>query len=187
MCIRDRDKTKLITWPESEIKREELIKNFLTYKPDFDSKLGVELDNRSFEWLVEKKFNISIENILIRAIDNWSKYRLVDVPDNVIGAGDKQLMLKNIEGDGYSQGFVSDKSEFKNLRESAQFVLSNVKGVDRFKAESVPKLEKIAKKLMIPNTNYNRQETLDRKKQACLLYTSPSPRDATLSRMPSSA
>ena len=30
-------------------------------------------------------------------------------------------------------------------------------------------------------------ETLRREVQSCLLYTSPSPRDATLSRMPSSA
>ena len=30
-------------------------------------------------------------------------------------------------------------------------------------------------------------ETGERRSYACLLYTSPSPRDATLSRMPSSA
>ena len=41
------------------------------------------------------------------------------------------------------------------------------------------------------NVQYKRQQkklqTLDEDIYSCLLYTSPSPRDATLSRMPSSA
>ena len=40
----------------------------------------------------------------------------------------------------------------------------------------------------VTNTIGNRNKSKDLKsKQSCLLYTSPSPRDATLSRMPSSA
>ena len=65
------------------------------------------------------------------------------------------------------------------------FFLKNMKGVKPFKKDSpiirtkttIKKNVKLDKKTNIKNTN----------KKTCLLYTSPSPRDATLSRMPSSA
>ena len=45
----------------------------------------------------------------------------------------------------------------------------------------------ISNYLLMPLINKYRDEKQDKKFKYCLLYTSPSPRDATLSRMPSSA
>ena len=44
-----------------------------------------------------------------------------------------------------------------------------------------------AKEVIIKNQNLQDPSVFDDSIYACLLYTSPSPRDATLSRMPSSA
>ena len=41
--------------------------------------------------------------------------------------------------------------------------------------------------LMVPLMNYSDEVYTVSQNESCLLYTSPSPRDATLSRMPSSA
>ena len=69
---------------------------------------------------------------------------------------------------------------------------------DRLKSASLVKLNMIRKNVVFPNSematfptvftlaNYGK-ENLKYKRYSCLLYTSPSPRDATLSRMPSSA
>ena len=51
-------------------------------------------------------------------------------------------------------------------------------------AFQIPFLRKIKK---LPKLQFGHHKTIDTLKKSCLLYTSPSPRDATLSRMPSSA
>ena len=51
----------------------------------------------------------------------------------------------------------------------------------------LPLTSVMPKELMPINGKPNLQYILDECIEACLLYTSPSPRDATLSRMPSSA
>ena len=51
-----------------------------------------------------------------------------------------------------------------------------------FTNEQYKKIEEIAKKKGMLNSSQGLEKLL-----SCLLYTSPSPRDATLSRMPSSA
>ena len=74
------------------------------------------------------------------------------------------------------------------LKNETQFSL-NVKGNDVFEAQTFPNI-KMLKNVSVNPTKFmdiaknwiNMQEFLN-----CLLYTSPSPRDATLSRMPSSA
>ena len=57
-----------------------------------------------------------------------------------------------------------------------------------FLSEYLDKLKQLAKELnvwLIPGSFYEKTE--NETFNTCLLYTSPSPRDATLSRMPSSA
>ena len=48
-------------------------------------------------------------------------------------------------------------------------------------------LPKIDSSTIYQKKDYSNEEFLEELLESCLLYTSPSPRDATLSRMPSSA
>ena len=73
------------------------------------------------------------------------------------------------------------------LGDEADDVLTstNISDADRKKYDSVmgkfDKHFKVRKNVIYERARFNRRD------QNCLLYTSPSPRDATLSRMPSSA
>ena len=73
-----------------------------------------------------------------------------------------------------------------NRKEEQEFVLINKRAVPAFAVkETVDDLELSTKNIIV---TYNKKTgILSYSDKSCLLYTSPSPRDATLSRMPSSA
>ena len=78
---------------------------------------------------------------------------------------------------------VSDKSELAKI----------LKILKKFKVEilssgcTYKKINRLGFKSIEISDFTNSPEILDGRVKTCLLYTSPSPRDATLSRMPSSA
>ena len=68
----------------------------------------------------------------------------------------------------------------------------NFLNINQLKAVELEELFQLADNFYIPDSNTFKQDPILADKKVlnlffCLLYTSPSPRDATLSRMPSSA
>ena len=72
------------------------------------------------------------------------------------------------------------------LRATADRIAAKGKGLLAVD-ESTPTIGKRLAGINMENTEENRQAYRGMLFTTCLLYTSPSPRDATLSRMPSSA
>ena len=84
-----------------------------------------------------------------------------------------------------SSFYIINKCSFSGLTESSSF--SKQASVANFSLRGIQKLPgytQIIQNWKITNWSY---ESLLTDRKDCLLYTSPSPRDATLSRMPSSA
>ena len=71
-----------------------------------------------------------------------------------------------------------------SVKKAGEFNLNNKPNL--YYVQIVEPISEVNKTLGI-NTNQQQQLTIKQRWQTCLLYTSPSPRDATLSRMPSSA
>ncbi len=162
-----RKKVNKIEWPREEIKKEELVKDFLTNKGEFDSLLGAEIDIRSFEWLVENKFSVSIENILIKALSSWSSLKIIDASESSLPGSTTQILLRNqIATEEYSTGVSTLKSAFVNIRDPESLALTDIRGLSRFKESAKKNLKKIAKKIISPNVMFNLEETKSRKKLA---------------------
>ena len=114
--------------------------------------------------------------------------------DNDI-TGAKQVLLKIVTGQGEGEIRMSELSKIKNkIQEAAGRNVNIIEGIgidpDLGDAVSVTVIAtgfEQKKKPKVPKTIVlGDDKDLDGLKD-CLLYTSPSPRDATLSRMPSSA
>ena len=80
-------------------------------------------------------------------------------------------------------GFFAARTEHI-LSMSAELGGDLVAIAELHKSEGGPEVDNV---LVIPNRGNVREATIEWVLKTCLLYTSPSPRDATLSRMPSSA
>ena len=88
----------------------------------------------------------------------------------------KDFVMETIVSDGF------DGQSVEQLNEKANKLLAEI---NKISAEVIS--IKKGRKPKHADQVRNRLQSLSAKSQLCLLYTSPSPRDATLSRMPSSA
>ena len=85
---------------------------------------------------------------------------------------------------------IQDKKEIsKKLKERAIFEGFTIAGIASIPGSSRIKLRTNALERWLSNNHHAEMKWMEaeKRKNICLLYTSPSPRDATLSRMPSSA
>ena len=62
-------KLRNVHWPKSALEREEVIKDFIIHKGEFEKELSVEIPNHIFEWLVHNRFSARIENVLIKNLE----------------------------------------------------------------------------------------------------------------------
>ena len=99
------------------------------------------------------------------------------------------LITGAASGIGFQLGF--DSPIFALAIAVSLIVIYDASGVRKSAGIQAAEINKLSRKLD-PKSEVNLKETLGHTKfevivGSCLLYTSPSPRDATLSRMPSSA
>lgn len=152
-------------WPISEVLREEKIKDFLKNKPQFIKEFDRDLPDHLFEWLVVNRFSVRIENILIGAISNWSREKIIDSSDSSLKDEDRQVIVRVVSPVGRGSELNVKMSEIKNKRDSSQFGLESVRGFSRLKDKDKIALTKIAQLLITPNITLNKQEFAERQKK----------------------
>lgn len=81
-------------------------KNDLINKEDFEKNLGLKLSDRTFEWLVEIKFDAEIDNTLRAVLENWSSRFLADSPEKHILPNQKYLNLVSSYGDRHDEAKI---------------------------------------------------------------------------------
>ena len=127
-----------------------------------------------------RMYGRSKDDDLLRSVLDDVKDQLKTV-GNRLGNEAKDMMEEH-------QGFVSEME--RDLRKAAQQKLDspapNLEDGVAIRQSNMPKISRMQIDLLVNGfaNDMNRVATLQ---YSCLLYTSPSPRDATLSRMPSSA
>ncbi|MCB0391255.1 MAG: HDIG domain-containing protein [Bdellovibrionales bacterium] len=161
-----REKVRAVNWPKSEVKKEIVVKDFLKHKPQFEEELGVTIKNRDFEWLVNKKFSVQIENIIIRAISFWSQLKISGNIQNLVEDKNQQVLLRTIDPSGKGNIQAIASSDVFDLRDRKAFTLNNIRGVKAFNNEENNILQRVAHSLLVANVTFNKQETTSRRQQA---------------------
>jgi cyclic-di-AMP phosphodiesterase PgpH len=65
----------------------------LLNKEDFEKSLGLKVSDRTFEWLIEVKFDTEIDNTLRAVLENWASQFLADSPEKHILTNQKYINL----------------------------------------------------------------------------------------------
>ena len=123
---------------------------------------------------------------------NYYIYRWRQVPINTAALGIKA------ENNRPEITQVIFKSNNKNLNNNTRYIKMNGRKVYEFALTTVPNAIKMCieeagvkisdvKKILLHQANAKMDTAMGRRLYNCLLYTSPSPRDRSLPRMPSSA
>ncbi len=152
-------------WARTEVAREEQIKEFVKNKPQFVADLGVEVSDRTFEWLVESRFSVLIENILIRAVSKWAGEKIVDISDAISKDSDRMIVLREISTAGKGREIKMKMGDLKNMRETAQFSLENIRGFSQLQERDRENILKLSHSLLVANATLNKQEVAERQKK----------------------
>lgn len=162
-----RREVKAISWSTHSNKREEEVKDFNRFKSMFEREIGIEVPDRLFEWLTENRFAAPIENILIRSLVKWSGRRVMDGQGMSFDKPEAILMVRVVApGQKSGEEFTVRRSDVFDIRKRSEFSFEGVLGVDRLSARDKRAAMDLAHLLLVPNLNYNRQETIDRRRKA---------------------
>jgi putative nucleotidyltransferase with HDIG domain len=162
-----RKEVRKIKWPRNSGLREEAVKGFLKNKPAFEQGLGIKVTDRTFEWLVEKKFSATVENVIIRALVKWSNMQVADNIESVLRTDEAQVILREVMRDGAAgEDLVVERSSLKDLRNLKSFNMQGVSGLASLGSRDKKSVLKLSRSLLVPNVSFNRQETSLRKKKA---------------------
>jgi cyclic-di-AMP phosphodiesterase PgpH len=165
-----RSRAKAIQWPKSELKRDEVIKDFFQFKSEFTQSLGAEVTDPLFEWLVRNRFSVRLENVLIAAMSRWSEQIIVDFPDVLadpnLNDPERVLLVREVSSGSQKREFSKKRSEVSDLKELSTFKLEGLRGFTALERESQENLARLARSLIVANANLNRQEIAERQKRA---------------------
>lgn len=159
-----RAELKNIKWPKGEVAQEEVIKEFVRFKPKFEEIIGAEVSQLTFEWLTENRFSPRVENILVRGLLNWSSAKIMD-GRGIRFSDENQQIIVQVPGSGL-QGDVIPVSETRDIRRESDFTLENVRGFSSLKPRDQRVLTGFARDLLTPNLIFNKKETLEKKAAA---------------------
>lgn len=159
-----RAEIKSIKWPRGEAAQEEVVKEFVKNKPQFESLLGVEVSQLTFEWLTENHFSPRLENILVRGLLNWSSSRIMDGRGLQFANKEEKIVIQGVEVNG--PGELVSVSEVRDIRRDSDFTLESVRGYSSLSARDKRSVTALAKQILTPNLIYNKKTTLEKRAAA---------------------
>lgn len=156
-------KLKNKPWPKQAGKRAEMVKDFFVHKGEFDKELGVSLNEYVFEWLVENRFNVRLENALLKNLENWYHEKIVDGIDKNIPSKTSVVLARVVQKNNQGREFFIRKNDLVDLNQDDFFQLSP--GQRLAPAEQAAVLQ-LARILVQPNLTLNKQEVANRRTAA---------------------
>lgn len=140
-------------------------KSRILNKEDFEKSLGQKISDRTFEWLLENKFNPDIGNTLRAVIENWSSQFLADSPERHVLVNQRFVTLVNTYKDRTDETKISvdsmkDIYRRSLLKEDVPMRLNELSKVNQ------KKVLDLAFDLIRPNVIYDAEMTEKRRKAA---------------------
>lgn len=160
-----RAQVKQVVWPKNALEREEAIKEFLVHKQTFERDLGRPVSDLHFEWLAERGFSVSIENVLIRILERWSSLRVADGPSTILSQEEQPIILRLVRNSKVVEEEITLAKELTDLSSKKDFELRKVRGIETFSNRERATVARLAKAMLPPTVSFNHAETQARKKK----------------------
>ncbi|MGH1469037.1 MAG: HD family phosphohydrolase [Bdellovibrionales bacterium] len=138
-----------------------------SYKKEFEDSLGVSLSERTFKWIVRKKFNESVESVVIEALENWSTSYMIDKSMLNEGVSNGYALVRTIGHSGEAIG-EEQKLDLDNIKTLMSYARLDEKltGGQSFSKYDKKKLAELLKQFRVANLSINRTVFSKRKTEA---------------------
>lgn len=158
--------TMLVKHKESKMDIEEFTKEFFSHKSEFENELGVSVPDYLFEWLVVNRFSPKIENIMIRNLEVWYQYRLVEGLDRIVTPGLQTILARTVNKSNKGKEFPIKRIELVDTTQLDSFQLVNTKGLEKVSPVDKAHILTLTRLMIFPNLTLNKQEIESRKQSA---------------------
>lgn len=161
-----REKRRGYVIDSDDARRDDVIRELLTFKQEFENLLGTPLSERYFTWLVENNFSARIESLVIRVLENWSDLKIALNLDKFLEKDDENIVVRVVQRERVGAETVTPRSAVMDSSSTENFTLRGVPEAQKFSAADQRMILKLAQSLLVPNLTRNSQETVNRKKRA---------------------
>lgn len=155
-----------VKWsPNSAVYRKQ-VKDFFQYKKQFENELGVSISDFMFSWLVDMKFSLKIEAIVIRNLEQWYDLKIAEAPDRFIGSNQNSVIARIVHRNNLGREFTLAKDQIVDLQSPEKFDFASQRDLGRFSEGDRANVLYFARSLIVPNLTLNKQETASRRESA---------------------
>lgn len=161
-----RARLKEIEWPKTAKGRENMLREYYEYKPQFERELGVSVSDFMFEWLVENRFSPKIEGAVIRNLENWYEKKIAEAPDRFIPSSQKSVLARVVHKSNLGREFTLEKNEIHDLQSPEDFNFESNQGLEKLLESDRANILYLSRSLIVPNLTLNKQEAASRRQHA---------------------
>jgi membrane-associated HD superfamily phosphohydrolase len=121
------------------------------HKPEFEDRLGVSISDRTYKWLMRKKFDLEVESVLINALENWSTSYLIEKSMLQEGLTNGYALVRTIGQSGQPVG-EEQKLDLASITPLVAYekVDSKLTGQDVFSRYDQKKISELSSSLECP-------------------------------------
>lgn len=151
-------------WSRSEFKKDQEIQGFFEYKDRFEELLGKQVSDRSFKFLAEERFSVSLANLVVNALEPFVGVKIV----NDIGPlkiSKRESVILSLDGESDEVKFpVKEIIDIRSIQR--EFSWPKKLGKRSLAAKDRRMLSRFTKSLITPNMILMREETKLRRQKA---------------------
>lgn len=155
-----------VNWSKNPTTHRTQVKEFFQHKKQFESDLGVNISDFMFSWLIDMKFSLKIEAIVIRNLEQWYDLKIAEAPDRFIGAHQSSVLARIVHRNNLGKEFTLPKEQIVDLQIPEKFDFVSQRDLSRFSEGERANILYLARSLLVPNLTLNKQETASRKEAA---------------------
>lgn len=148
-------------------KSSEFVSEMLKLKSEFEKMLEMTVSNREFEWLAHHRFNLDLEDLIVRIIEKWCEFRIMDSPQKILREDQNKIVIKLVKkGLKENDEYPTSMETIFDLTTRERFSIDGVPGIFRYPSHEHSILKQFAYSMLRPNLTLNKQETNERRSKA---------------------
>lgn len=155
-----------VPWSKSAVIYRKQVQEFYKHKKPFEEELGVPVSDFVWEWLIEMKFSLKLEGVLIRNLENWYDEKIAEAPERFIPTHQSSVVARVLHKNNLGKEFSIPKENIHDLQSPEKFNLTEKRELGSFSQGDQANILYFARSLIVPNLTLNKQEIENRKRLA---------------------
>jgi hypothetical protein len=161
-----REEMRHVQLSNDDFLRFDQVRRLFDRKPAFEKALGRRVSDQSFEWLIEQKFSVRVENMIMATLDRWSQFKLVEGAEQLVSSGQKEILAREVSRGGRGHELLIPVREIRDNSRPEDLPVEKLTPARNYTVSDQRLFDEFVRSLATPNFTLNKQETEFRRQKA---------------------